>query len=162
MPSTTPAAVFTPSSLPAVSSSTTGSGSPSMAAWAACCACSSSPSELARYRSSRSAMVLNSAASWAISSRPITRARAFRSPCPKRRTAAPTMATGRSMRVVRPMDASRPSSAASSTAATASAWNCSARRWVPSLLRTMASRLMVEMVSAPAITRARGGASSRR
>ncbi len=52
------------------SNTTTGSGRLSIAACAACWAGSSSPSELARYCSSWSAIVLNSVASSAISSRP--------------------------------------------------------------------------------------------
>ena len=71
-----------------------------MAACAACCACSSSPSEERWYSASLSAMALNSDASAAISSRPFTRARAARSPVAMRWAACATTETGRTMRVV--------------------------------------------------------------
>src|SRR5258708_2515648 len=81
--------------LPAESNTTTGSGRLSMAAWEACRAWTTAPSELCSNSARRSAMALKSAARDAISSVPSTRARAAKSFSPIRRAACVKTLRGR-------------------------------------------------------------------
>src|SRR5882762_1440909 len=114
------AAWLTLSTCPSSESTITGSGRLSMAACEACCAWSSSPSELLRYSLSLSAMVSSSRPTSAISSLPSIRARASRSPSPMRRTARLSRRNGRSARRVSETEARRPSPSAEEIAISSS------------------------------------------